>query len=132
MSVNDNPLNENVKPKEVDGLKTRPLPIIITLIAAGLSCVLSIIQGKDFSTFFVRLLVSVLVFSFLGSLVKILLDFIFNRKPKEEEVPQEDEEIVIEEGDREENIETDEDENEDELSLQDEDEDYEPMEGDES
>lgn len=129
MSAKENPENEKAKPKDVDGLKTRPLPIIITLIAAGLSCVLSIIQGKDFGTFFLRLLVSVIVFSFLGSLVKILLDYIFNRKPKEEETKEDEEEIVIEDGDRVENIETDEDE---ELSLQDEDEDIEPMEGDES
>lgn len=130
MSVNDSPENEKIKPKEADGLKTRPLPIIITLIAAGLSCVLSIIQGQNFSTFFLRLLVSVLVFSFLGCLIKILLDFIFNKKPKEEETPEDEEEILIEDGDRVENIEADEDE---ELRLQDEDdEDYEPMEGDES
>lgn len=130
MSTKDNPENENenVKPKEADGLNTRPLPIIITLTAAGLSCVLSIIQGRDFSIFFLRLLVSVLVFSFLGSLIKILLDFIFNKKPKEEEVVDENEEIVIEDGDRVENIDTEDD---DELSLQDE-EDIEPMEGDES
>lgn len=110
---------------EVKGLKTKPLPIIIVLIAAGLSSVISIIQGQDFSTFFFRLLVSVLVFAFLGSLVKMVLDMVFNRKvPVEEEISVSGENAEPEERDGEvENINTDE-------VLDDFDE--EPTEGDES
>lgn len=79
-------------------LNTRPLPIIIVLIAAAVSCVLSVLQSVEFSVFFMRLLKSVLIFAVLGTVIKMILDFIFNRKksPEEEESTEEPENINIE------------------------------------
>ena len=43
-------------------MNTRPIPIIITLAAAFISCLMSIFQRKDFSVFVYRLLIVVVVF----------------------------------------------------------------------
>lgn len=61
-------------------LKTKPIPIIIVLLASAISCVISIIQFVDFGTFFIRLLQSVIIFGIIGCFVKIVLDIIFNKK----------------------------------------------------
>ncbi len=58
-------------------MNTKPIPIIITLAAAFLSCVVSIFQRVDFSVFVTRLLIVVIVFMFLGTIIKIVLDYAF-------------------------------------------------------
>ena len=58
-------------------MNTKPIPIIITLAAAFISCVMSIFQRVDFSVFVARLLIVVCVFLFLGTLIKIVLDYAF-------------------------------------------------------
>lgn len=58
-------------------MNTKPIPIIITLSAAFISCVVSIIQHVEFSVFVTRLLIVVLVFIIMGTIIKILLDYSF-------------------------------------------------------
>ncbi|MCR4830664.1 MAG: hypothetical protein K5883_04345 [Pseudobutyrivibrio sp.] len=58
-------------------MNTKPVPIIITLTAAFISCVVSIIQHVEFSVFVTRLLVVVLVFIIMGTIIKIILDYSF-------------------------------------------------------
>ncbi len=58
-------------------INTKPVPIIITLAAAFISCVVSIFQRVDFSIFVRRLFIVVLVFMFMGTVIKIILDYSF-------------------------------------------------------
>ena len=55
-------------------MKTKPIPIIITLAAALLSCVISIVEHVEFSVFVSRLLVVVLVFLTMGTIIKMILE----------------------------------------------------------
>ncbi len=58
-------------------MNTKPIPIIITLAAAFISCVVSILQRVEFSVFVTRLLIVVLIFLFMGTVIKIVLDYSF-------------------------------------------------------
>lgn len=58
-------------------MNTKPIPIIITLSAALISCVVSIIQRVEFSVFVSRLLIVVLVFLVMGTIIKMILDYSF-------------------------------------------------------
>ena len=58
-------------------MNTKPIPIIITLIAALISCIMSILQRVEFSVFVYRLFVVVLVFLVMGTIIKMVLDFSF-------------------------------------------------------
>ena len=58
-------------------MKTKPIPIIITLAAALISCVISIVEHVDFSVFVSRLLVVVLVFLTMGTIIRMILDYSF-------------------------------------------------------
>ena len=58
-------------------MNTKPIPVIITLAAALLSCVISIVEHVDFSVFVSRLLVVVLVFLTMGTIIKMILDYSF-------------------------------------------------------
>ena len=62
---------------EAKKINTKPVPVVITLAAAFISCVVSILQGVDFSIFVARLLVVVLIFMFMGTVIKIILDYSF-------------------------------------------------------
>ncbi len=56
---------------------TKPVPVIITLAAAFISCVISIVQKVDFSTFVSRLLIVVVIFLVMGTIIKMILDYAF-------------------------------------------------------
>jgi flagellar biosynthesis/type III secretory pathway M-ring protein FliF/YscJ len=71
-------------------MNTKQIPILIVLLAAGISCVFSIVQKVSFSIFFRRFLITVLVFTVVGWIVKELLDRAF--PPEEEEENPEGEE----------------------------------------
>ena len=58
-------------------MNTKPIPVIITLAAALLSCVISIVQHVEFSVFVTRLLIVVLIFITMGTIVKMILDYSF-------------------------------------------------------
>ena len=58
-------------------MNTKPIPIIITLAAAFISCIMSIVQKVDFSIFVTRLTVVVLIFMTLGTIIKMVLDYSF-------------------------------------------------------
>lgn len=58
-------------------MKTKPIPIIITLAAALISCVTSIIQRVEFSVFLSRLVIVVAVFLVMGTIIKMVLDYAF-------------------------------------------------------
>lgn len=64
---------------------TKPVPILITLAAAGISCVISILQEASFRQFVLRLLLTVVIFGIFGSLVRVFLDMGFKTDQKEEE-----------------------------------------------
>lgn len=75
-------------------MNTKPIPIIITLIAALVSCVASIIQHVSFTIFTTRLLCAVIIFGVIGSIVKVILDKSLN--VMEEETDEENEESEVE------------------------------------
>lgn len=75
-------------------MNTKPIPIIITLIAALVSCVASIIQHVSFTVFTTRLLWAVIIFGVMGSIVKVVLDKSLN--VMEEETDEENEESELE------------------------------------
>lgn len=66
-------------------MNTKPVPVIITLAAAFISCVVSIYQKVEFSVFVIRLAIVVVIFLFMGTVIKIILDFSF--KTLEPETP---------------------------------------------
>lgn len=71
---------------------TRPVPIIITLAAAGISCVINILKGATFSEFVWRLVATVVIFGLLGCFVRVFLDMGFKIDRKEEEAKEQEEE----------------------------------------
>ncbi|MGN0241592.1 MAG: hypothetical protein ACI4CS_07895 [Candidatus Weimeria sp.] len=64
---------------------TRPIPILVTLAAAGISSVVSILKDVSFGRFVVNLLITVIIFGIIGSLVRVFLDIGFQVDKKEEE-----------------------------------------------
>lgn len=76
-------------------MNTKPVPIVIVLLAAAISSVFSLTQQADFSTFLFRLILSVVVFAIVGMIIKWLLDLVFNNKKQEDEtddIPEDEEE----------------------------------------
>jgi nucleosome binding factor SPN SPT16 subunit len=76
------------KQKQVQAYKkpnTRPIPILVTLAAAGISSVVSILKDVSFGRFVINLLITVIIFGIFGSLVRVFLDMGFNIDKKEEE-----------------------------------------------
>lgn len=72
--------------KKEKPVNTRTLPAIIVLSAALISCAFSLLQGVEFRIFVGRLFFSVLIFGFIGIVVRVILDrYFFNRNSKEEE-----------------------------------------------
>lgn len=74
-------------------MNTKPIPIIITLAAAFISCVMSIIQRVEFSVFVKRLLVVVLIFLTLGTIIKMILDYAFRELEPAESLDDEPQDI---------------------------------------
>ena len=58
-------------------MNTKPIPIMITLLASGISCILSLLQEVSFKTFVIRFALTALIFYFLGSVIRVLLDKAF-------------------------------------------------------
>ena len=56
---------------------TKTVPIVITLAAAFISCLMSILQHVEFQVFTMRLLVTVVIFLVLGTIAKLVLDYSF-------------------------------------------------------
>ena len=56
---------------------TKTVPVIITLAAAFITCVVSIVQKVEFSKFVSRLLIVVVIFLVLGTIIKMILDYSF-------------------------------------------------------
>lgn len=88
-------------------MNTKPIPIIMSLAAALVSCIISISQGVDFATFLARLFLSVFLFYFVGIVVGVFLLNAFG-PPR----PEGDDDIFDNEIEREED-ESDESESED-------------------
>lgn len=55
-------------------MKTKQIPIIITLLAAGITCLVSAIQDVSFSVYTKRLLIAVICFALIGTGIRVLLD----------------------------------------------------------
>ena len=52
-------------------MKTKQIPIIITLLAAGITCLVSAIQDVSFSVYTKRLFIAVICFALIGTGIKI-------------------------------------------------------------
>lgn len=72
-------------------MKTKTVPLLITLSAASVSCAISLIQQTDFRTFVGRLFLTVLIFFVIGYIAKAILDRVFTDKGKNEPVNSEKE-----------------------------------------
>ncbi len=66
-------------------MKTKPIPIIICLLASGISCLISIMQGVKFTTFVFRFAVTALIFYFFGILIRVVIDISFKIDKEETE-----------------------------------------------
>ena len=66
-------------------MKTKPIPIIICLLASGISCVISIMQGVKFSTFVFRFAITALIFYIFGVLIRVVIDRSFKIDQEETE-----------------------------------------------
>ncbi len=68
-------------------MNTRPIPIVLALAAAGMTCIISIVQKVSFGIFLLRLFVVVVLFYLLGIFVGILFLEALGpeKKPKDEE-----------------------------------------------
>ena len=71
-------------------MNRKSLPIIITLIAALISCGSSIWIGVSFNEFVKRFAISVVTFYILGSIIKVVMDIGF-KVDEEETAKMEDE-----------------------------------------
>lgn len=98
--------------KEYTEPNTRPIPILITLAAAGISCLTSILKGLSFADFVWHLLITVIIFGILGCLVRVFLDMGFKIDKKEEEKKEEDAEADEESEDSDDSDESDENDEE--------------------
>jgi hypothetical protein len=72
---------------------TKPLPIIICLLASGIACVISILQGVDFGIFVRRFALTALVFYLLGVIVRVVIDRTF-KIDMEETLKQQEQEMM--------------------------------------
>lgn len=75
-------------------MNTKPIPIIITLLAAGITCLVSAIQRVPFAIYTKRLFVTVVCFALIGTVIKVILDRSF---PVMEEDQEEDENEPVDE-----------------------------------
>ena len=76
-------------------MNTKPIPIIITLLAAGITCLVSAIQRVPFAIYTKRLFVTVVCFALIGTVIKVILDRSF--PVMEEEDQEEDENEPVDE-----------------------------------
>ena len=65
-------------------MKTKPIPILLALVASFIACVLSIVQGVEFSVFFRRFCATALIFLFLGFILKMVIDHGFKTEEDED------------------------------------------------
>lgn len=66
-------------------MNTKPIPILIVLLASCIACGISVFQRVEFTVFFHRFLYTVLIFTVIGIVVKILLDIAFKKNEEEGE-----------------------------------------------
>lgn len=59
---------------------TKTIPIMITLAAAFIACLISILQHVELKVYVERLLFSVIVFGIIGIIVRVILDRFFFRE----------------------------------------------------
>lgn len=88
-------------------MNRKSLPIIITLIAALISCVSSILIGVSFNEFVKRFAITVVIFYILGSIIKVAIDIGF-KVDEEETAKMEDEQAEGEDSEDEDSSESNE------------------------
>lgn len=77
-------------------MNTKPIPVIITLLAAAITSLASVIQGVSFDIFTKRLLGAVVCFAIMGIIVRVILDRSFRIMEPEEEPEEEQDEEELE------------------------------------
>lgn len=70
-------------------MKTKAVPSMVMLAAAGIRCVAGIVNEEETTSFLVSLLVTMCIFYLIGYIVKIVLDR--NFKDMVEDLPSEEE-----------------------------------------
>ncbi len=77
-------------------MNTRPIPILMALGAAGMTCVISIVQKVSFGIFLLRLFCVIVIFYLLGIVVGILfLEALGPEKKKGEKDSEENEDVDV-------------------------------------
>ncbi len=64
-------------------MKTKSIPAFIMLLAGAIACIAGIVSRLDVAGFVRMLLIVLIVFYFLGCIVKIILDSNFKEEVKE-------------------------------------------------
>lgn len=82
-------------------MNTKPIPIIITLIAAFISCIASVIQRVSFDIFTKRLLLAVICFAIIGIIVRVVIERSFKTMEEENDQEKEETEEEVETADEE-------------------------------
>lgn len=75
-------------------MKTKQVPAIIMLVAGLCVCIIAFLRQMEVKTFLKTLLLTLIVFYFIGGIAKLVLDPFFKQKesPQEETVSQEEDE----------------------------------------
>ncbi len=108
------------KKKKSDTVNTQTIPIMITLAAAAISCIMSLMQHVELGEYVGRLVITVIIFGAIGIVVRVVLDrWFLNPKVKKED---EEDAAAAEEKAAEEDSPAEEDADEDRPSDEDEDE----------
>lgn len=81
----------STKKEELPVTNTKTIPVIITLSAALIACVMSILGHVEFKVYVERLIFAVVVFGIIGIVVRVILDRYFFRPKDEKEALQEHE-----------------------------------------
>lgn len=74
-------------------MNTKPIPIIITLLAAGITCLVSAIQRVPFGIYTKRLFIAVVCFALIGTVIKVILDRSFSVMEEEDQDNDENEQV---------------------------------------
>lgn len=63
--------------KQKKKYNTNLIPAFITLLAASITCIFTLIQRASFETYITRLLVVVIIFLVFSTIIKMVLDYSF-------------------------------------------------------
>lgn len=74
---------------ETKSVNAKTVPIMVTLLAAGISCVVSFVQHVPFQVFTMRFIGSVVVFGIFGIVLRVVIERSFKVMAEETQTEEE-------------------------------------------